>query len=490
MASTHHHPSSILGAVAEATPRRPFGIVWRPSMMQLAVDILAFTISFAVYQMVRPLILSDVRVFSLADHAAIAAVSCAFWCMVFWLGGLYRDYYIRSPFEEFFALFRVSFLGSVTIFLLIFFGSSEDFQSNPRYVFGIYWFVLFGLAAIGRITARQLQRRFRERGIITIPTVLIGTRERLAELLIDLRDEPAWGYDVLGVVEVGGADASQATIGVARLGTTIDDVPTVVRALRPREVLVTMDHTDHDALLKVTAQAADEGALVRIVPDLYEIFSGQARTQQIYGSPLIEVSPELMQPWEEFAKRTTDIVVSLLILGLGLPVWLLTALAVKVTSKGPMFFVQARVGKNGSVFRMAKFRSMYTDDRRGPTWTEENDPRVTPIGRFIRKTHLDEIPQLWNVLKGEMSLVGPRPEQPHYVDKFTQMLPYYRRRHKVRPGVTGWWQVKVKSNPESLEEIKNRLRYDFFYIENMSFKLDLEIMVRTVFVMLRGHGRA
>jgi lipopolysaccharide/colanic/teichoic acid biosynthesis glycosyltransferase len=133
---------------------------------------------------------------------------------------------------------------------------------------------------------------------------------------------------------------------------------------------------------------------------------------------------------------------------------------------------------------------MVTDTGRGPTWTDKNDPRVTPIGRFIRKTHLDEIPQLWNVLVGEMSLVGPRPEQPFYVDKFTAMLPYYRRRHKVRPGITGWWQVKAKSNPESLQEIETRLRYDFFYIENISFKLDVEILVRTIFVMLQGHGRA
>lgn len=489
MTSTHHLSSSAREAIAEVTPRRSFGTVWRPSMMQLAVDLVAFTMSFAVYQLARHVLLTDLRIFSLTDHAMIATLSCVFWCAAFWMGGLYRDYYIRSPFEEFFALFRVTFLGSLIIFLLIFFGSSEDFRNNPRFVFGVYWFVLFGLTAIGRIVSRQLQRRLREHGVITIPTVLIGSCDRLSELMADLRDEPAWGYKVLGVIEVGTSDHPQAALGVQRLGS-IDDVPAVVRALRPREVLVTMDHTDHDALLKVTAQAADEGALVRIVPDLYEIFSGQARTQQIYGSPLIEVSPELMQPWEEFAKRTTDIVVSVLILGVGLPVWLLTALVVKLTSKGPVFFVQERVGKHGSVFRMAKFRSMYTDDRRGPTWTEENDPRVTKVGRFIRKTHLDEIPQLWNVLKGEMSLVGPRPEQPHYVDKFTHMLPYYRRRHKVRPGVTGWWQVKVKSNPESLEEIKNRLRYDFFYIENMSFKLDLEIMVRTIFVMLRGHGQA
>jgi lipopolysaccharide/colanic/teichoic acid biosynthesis glycosyltransferase len=133
---------------------------------------------------------------------------------------------------------------------------------------------------------------------------------------------------------------------------------------------------------------------------------------------------------------------------------------------------------------------MYVDDRRGQTWTSADDPRVTPFGRFIRRTHLDEIPQFWNVLRGEMSLVGPRPEQPQFVEKFSDMMPYYRRRLKVRPGITGWWQVKAKSNPESREEIESRLRYDFFYIENISFMLDIEILVRTVFVMLQGHGRA
>ncbi|RPI67225.1 MAG: exopolysaccharide biosynthesis polyprenyl glycosylphosphotransferase, partial [Ignavibacteriae bacterium] len=188
--------------------------------------------------------------------------------------------------------------------------------------------------------------------------------------------------------------------------------------------------------------------------------------------------------------RTLDLFVSVTVLLVGLPVWLLLAAIVKLTSSGPVFFRQPRVGRNGQVFKMVKFRSMYSDDKRGPTWTASNDPRVTPIGRFIRKTHLDEIPQLWNVLVGEMSLVGPRPEQPYYVEKFTEMLPYYRRRHKVRPGITGWWQVKARSNPESLQEIETRLRYDFFYIENISFKLDVEILVRTIFVMLQGHGRA
>ncbi len=489
MSATIEHSSRPLSTQVLLAPGSRLGIFLRPRMMQMYFDLIAFTLSFAVYQLIRPLVLSDIRSFTMEGYMVIALMSCAYWSVVFWLGGLYRDFYIRSPFDEFFTVMRHTFLGSAVVFLAIFVTSSPEYQSNPRFVFVMYWLVLFTLVCIGRLSARQLQRRLREHGVVKIPTVLVGSVARLRELLVDLHDEPAWGYDVRGIIVVDENVSTPHGLPGPILGG-INDVQRVMAALRPREVLVTMDHTDHDALLKVTAEAADEGCLVKIVPDLYEIFSGQARTQQIYGSPLIEVSPELMQPWEEFAKRTLDILFSVVVLVVGMPVWLLTALAVRVTSKGPMFFVQDRVGRMGHVFRMAKFRSMYVDDRRGPTWTNENDPRVTPVGRFIRKTHLDEIPQLWNVLKGEMSLVGPRPEQPFYVDKFTEMLPYYRRRLKVRPGVTGWWQVKARSNPESLEEIQQRLRYDFFYIENMSFKLDLEIMVRTVFVMLRGHGQA
>ncbi len=460
----------------------------RPRMMQMYLDIVAFTLSFAIYQLVRIFMLPDVRQYTIEDHVVVALVSTAYWSLVFWLGGLYKDFYIRSPFDEFFTVIRHTFLGSAVIFLSIFVTSSPEYQSNPRFVFVIYWLTLCVLVCGGRLFARQLHRRLREHRVYQIPTIIVGSTIRLRELLADLQDEPAWGYNVRGAIVVDNS-TDQHNLGVPHLGG-IDKLQGALRRLRPAEVLVAMDHTDHEALLQVTAQSADEGSLVKIVPDLYEIFSGQARTQQIYGSPLIEVSPELMQPWEEFAKRTLDVVVSGAVLLLGLPIWLLVGLAVKLTSRGPVFFVQDRVGRGGNVYRMAKFRSMVVDENRGETWTAANDPRVTPVGRFIRKTHLDEIPQFWNVLKGEMSIVGPRPEQPKYVEKFTEMLPYYRRRLKVRPGITGWWQVKAKSNPESLEEIQQRLRYDFFYIENMSFKLDLEIMVRTVFVMVRGHGQA
>lgn len=463
-------------------------IFLKPQSLQASIDIVAFASSFIAYQALRPFLLDNTSEFGIEAHIIVSGVFTAYWIILFWMGGLLRDFYVRSPFDEIFAVFRLTFFGTVALYLLVYADSSSAYKQSPRFVFIVYWFVLFAFVCIGRLSVRELQRTLRERGVVRIRTIVLGTTTRLEILLRQLHLEPAWGYDVVGGVLVG--DETESAIEGLNVLGSVDSLREILQRERPKEMLVSVDNADHDHLLEWTSIAADTDVHVKIVPDLYEIFSGQARTQQIYGAPLIEVSPQLMQPWEEFAKRTLDIVVSLAVLVLGSPLWLLIGLAVKVTSAGPMLYMQDRVGRNGHVFRIYKFRSMYIDDKRQPSWTDKNDPRVTAVGKFIRKTHLDEIPQLWNVLIGEMSLVGPRPEQPFFVEKFSAMVPYYRRRHKVRPGVTGWWQVKAKSNPESLEEIEKRIRYDFFYIENMSFKLDMEILVRTVFVMLRGHGRA
>jgi len=449
----------------------------RPLVMQLIGDLLAFTAGYVFYQALRPAVVSDVRTFALEDTVIIGAIMSVYWIFVFWVGGLYRNQYVNSPFDEFFKIIRLTFIGSVIFFFFIYVSSNSEYQRNPRFVFALYWVLLGGLVCIGRLSARQIQRAFRERGIIRIPVVLISTTDRIKAMLADVERELAWGYVVREIVY---ADQPEA----------LKNLREVLRKQQPSEVLISMEHSDHTELLTIVAHAADSGCKVKIVPDMYEIVSGQARTQQIYGSPLIDVNPELMQPWEEAAKRTLDIVASFLILVIGMPVWLIVGAVVKFTSKGPIFYRQERVGRNGQIFKMNKFRSMYTDVNRAPSWTDKNDPRVTPFGRFIRATHLDEIPQMINVLKGEMSLVGPRPEQQFYVEKFAAILPYYRRRLKVRPGITGWWQVKTTSQSESIEEIEKRLRFDFFYIENISFKLDIEILVRTVFVMLQGHGRA
>ena len=228
---------------------------------------------------------------------------------------------------------------------------------------------------------------------------------------------------------------------------------------------------------------------IKIIPDMYDIISGQARTNQIYGFPLIEIMPHIMQPWEESAKRLMDILISIIILSLSAPVWIVVAIAIKLNSPGPLVFSQERVGKDGKVFRMHKFRSMFEDAeaKTGPVWATTNDPRVTSVGRFLRKTRLDEIPQFMDVLRGDMSLVGPRPERPHFVAQLAQEIPLYKRRLSVKPGITGWAQIK-QGYDTSLDDVRSKVKYDLFYIENMSFRMDIKILLMTVYTMIAGKG--
>jgi exopolysaccharide biosynthesis polyprenyl glycosylphosphotransferase len=201
------------------------------------------------------------------------------------------------------------------------------------------------------------------------------------------------------------------------------------------------------------------------------------------------VTPEILKPWEEVLKRTLDVLAAAAILLVGSPIWLLVALLVKIDSSGPVLYKQDRVGRNGKIFKMLKFRSMHSDAEKksGPVWAAKRDPRVTRVGKIIRRLHIDEVPQFINVLRGVMSLVGPRPERPFFVEKLSSELPLYKRRLKVRPGITGWAQVKYKYD-ESIEDVKVKLKYDLFYIENMSWRMDLKILFNTFYVMLAGKG--
>ncbi len=242
-------------------------------------------------------------------------------------------------------------------------------------------------------------------------------------------------------------------------------------------------------MLRVIAACDRLGVTIKIVPDLYQIISGQVKTASIYGFPLVEINPTLMTEWEKRVKRLMDIVISLFLLIISLPIIIITAILIKLDSKGPVLYKQERVGLNGKLFNVLKFRSMVNDAEKqtGPVWAGKDDPRVTKVGRFIRKVRIDELPQMYNVLKGEMSLVGPRPERPKFVEQFAKEIPLYKRRLLVKPGLTGWAQVKHKYD-ESIEDVKTKLKYDLFYIENQTLRMDLKILFRTIFVVLLGKG--
>jgi exopolysaccharide biosynthesis polyprenyl glycosylphosphotransferase len=257
-----------------------------------------------------------------------------------------------------------------------------------------------------------------------------------------------------------------------------------------QDVLIALGPEDHAYLDEVLRVCDGRPVTLKLVPDFYTAIGGMARTEHMYGLPLIEVLPEPIPAWEKRTKRIVDVLVAAVVIVLGLPVWALIAGAVRATSPGGAIYRQTRVGRGGRPFTMLKFRTMVQGAERdtGPVWAQKADARVTPLGRWLRRLRLDELPQFWNVLVGEMSLVGPRPERPFFVEKLTQQIPLYSRRHRVQPGITGLAQVKWRYDSD-LDDVRQKLKYDLFYIETMSLRLDAKILLQTVRTALAGGGQ-
>ena len=256
-------------------------------------------------------------------------------------------------------------------------------------------------------------------------------------------------------------------------------------------MIAALEQEDTAKLIRIVDEIDVPDVSVKIVPNFLNMITGLNQTNQIFGLPLIEVMPDPMPSWEKFTKRTFDIILSLCILVVTAPLFLVLIVLIKITSPGPAVFSQERLGLYGKPFIIYKFRTMYEDAeaRSGPVWATENDPRITPLGFWLRKLRLDEIPQLYNVLKGDMSLVGPPDRNgPIFVNKFKKEIPLYTRRLRVRPGITGWAQVKWKYD-ESMEDVIEKTKYDLFYVENMSLRMDFKILLNTIATVVRGKGQ-
>lgn len=412
-----------------------------------------------------------------------------YWLIIFTFFGMYRTWFASSRFDEISTLFKTTFIGIFILFFVIFISDFlEGSESSNRILIFIYWFFLFFFVAVSRLVLRSFQRRLIIKGIGRRGTVIVGYNLKANEAHDQILDHPALGLDVVAYVAINGENIGKKYKNI-EVKDSLDNLLDVINQTHASEVIIALEKEDHDLLVDIISKVENKSIGLKIVPDLYEILSGQARTSQLYGIPLIDIMPELMPEWEKKLKRISDVLISMIILIITFPLNILISIFIKLDSPGPVLFKQDRIGMNNKIFRIYKFRSMFLDAEKhtGPVWSRKDDPRVTRVGRFLRKLRLDEIPQFYNVLKGEMSLVGPRPERPYFVDMLAQQLPYYRRRLKVRPGITGWAQVKHKYD-ESIEDVKVKLRYDLFYIENMSFRMDIKILARTILVVLFGKG--
>ncbi|MFA3784121.1 sugar transferase [Melioribacteraceae bacterium 4301-Me] len=412
-----------------------------------------------------------------------------YWLIIFTFVGMYRTWFAHSRFDELATLFKASFVGIFILFFLILYDDyTHGASTSIRFFILLYWAIFFIFVSSGRLIIRSLQRNLLIRGIGRRKVLIIGFNPQAHEVHKSIKNHKALGLDVIGYVAVRRENVGKDFLSVPVIDT-VKNLESVIEKTQIKTVIIALERKHEDILLDIISKSEGKGIELKIVPDLYDIISGQARTSQIYGFPLIDVMPELMPEWEKKIKRLMDIFLSLAVLLITLPITLITAVAIKIDSKGPILYAQERMGQGGKIFKIYKFRSMIKDAEKltGPVWSSKDDPRITKVGRFIRKFRIDEIPQMFNILKGDMSFVGPRPERPFFVEKLSKEIPYYKRRLKVRPGITGWAQVKHKYD-ETIDDVKEKLKYDFFYIENMSLKMDFIIILRTVLVVLFGKG--
>ena len=269
----------------------------------------------------------------------------------------------------------------------------------------------------------------------------------------------------------------------------LDEIEPFIINNKINEVIIALSKNDDDDLLNIITQLKNYNVCIKIVPNIYDVLKGYAKMHNVTGMPLIDINPNILTEFQILLKRLIDIVVSIIGLLIMLIPFIIITFLIKITSKGNVIFKQKRVGLNGVEFIVHKFRTMHSnsEDKTGPVWASKDDPRITSIGKILRKTRLDEFPQLYDVLIGNMSIVGPRPERSFFVNKLKEKFPYYVRRLNVRPGITGWAQV-MGDYDTTLDNVDNKLKLDFYYIENISIWLDLKIMILTFWIMLKGRG--
>lgn len=425
--------------------------------------------------------------FSLLSMGALHVI---FWILVFIFMGLYKKIYLASRFDEFVKVVKATITGTLILYFVITIDSRFAFQDVIRTTM-VYMGLLGGLMIINRFTIRTIQKIYAQQGRGLHRAIIVGTGKMAQMAYEDLLRNKTLGMEVFGFVHVNGIHPEPPiAVSKSEILCELGDINEIVKNLEIQDIIVALEPDRRRDLVQVISKVDYPDITLKLLPDFYELVGGLNKTNQIFGLPLIEITPSPMPAWEKITKRLMDLIISIVVLIGASPLMAVITIMIKSTSEGPAIYRQRRVGRKGKVFTMLKFRTMKNDAEAesGPTWAKEDDPRVTKVGMWLRKMRLDELPQFWNVLRGDMSLVGPRPERPYFVEQFHKEIPLYSRRHRVRPGITGWAQVKWKYDA-SLDDVREKTKYDLFYVENMSLRMDFKILINTFFTVLRAKGQ-
>ena len=423
------------------------------------------------------------------------------WLSLYTIMGTYRNVLRKARLKELLDTLLASLIGAMVIFFLLLLDDTVTSYRQHYLAFLFLLVVHFTITYLLRLLiTSQTVRRVHSRQI-GFPTLLIGSGNKALHTYLDIENQETYSGNIfVGYVNVTDSQATALSDSqeadchplsniMPHLGTT-DDLRTLIERHNVEEVIIALEdnqkHLINNILQHLNASA---DLIIKITPDAHDLIVGSVKQESIFHSPFIVINNRLMAEWQYSVKRIADVVIALLAMVVLSPVYLITAIIVRTTSPGPVFYAQERIGLHGKPFRMHKFRSMYVDaEKTGPALSKDDDPRITPFGRFMRKVRLDEIPQFYNVLRGTMSIVGPRPERQFYIDQIVRRAPEYLLLQRIKPGITSWGQVKY-GYASTVDEMIERLRYDLLYLDNMSITTDLKIMVYTGKIILQGRGK-
>lgn len=446
--------------------------------LHVVLDALVIAASYILAWAIKISFLVDENAGTLtaSQYMSALALIIPLWLILYNAFHLYKPKRIQGRRLEAGNIFMANAVGVVILFTILFIAKIMDFSRQLLFLFAAINFIA---TVVERNLIREVLMNIRRKGMNLKHVLLVGCSAAAKEYIDRLFQNPQWGFEIDGMLD-DSLHSGRFFHNIPVIGST-QDIDSVLASNEFDEIAVTLGLDEYYKLKRIVASCEKSGAHTMFIPDYLDVIPSKPYTEDLLGLPCINIRyVPLSDTFNALVKRIMDLVIGTLALIIFSPVMLVTAIAVKTTSKGPLIFAQERVGLHNKPFKMYKFRSMEVqppqEEKKG--WTTKNDPRVTKVGRFIRKTSIDELPQLINVLKGDMSLIGPRPERPQYVEKFREEIPRYMIKHQVRPGMTGWAQVNGYRGNTS---IRKRIEYDIYYIENWTVGFDIKILFLTVF---------